>query len=198
MSIMNLTFITLDNLIREFYDYMGMSTKPGKERVELWYQVLKNIKESDIYDAFEYMKANLDGLPRNIPKSIKNAVWQIGRDKEVPKPEFGAYGHCADCNSTGVFKLRLMNPQGKWYEPIQFCSQCDNYKLWVNDPGMRISASELNAVGTRFKPYNVALLNSTDYEGLGDWKKFTSLAGVVSDGMDVNLAKKVLRERGEK
>lgn len=196
MGINNLSFQTLTKLIYEFYDYMGRDKKPGNERVELWFRDLKKLEEKDVFEAFDYMKTTLDSLPHNIPKAIKRAVWEINKEKPIPKPEFGTYGRCDDCNSTGIFKLRIMTPQGRWYEPIRFCSQCDNWKLWVSEPGIRVSAAELEAEGTRFKPYNVCLLNSEDVEGLGDFKKFKSLAGIVSDGMNVNLAKKALNERG--
>lgn len=174
----SLSIHTLSTLVDEFYDYMGRDKKPSKDRIKLWYKKLDMVSETDLYEAFDYMKDTLDSLPFNLPKAIKSAIFEVGRSKPQPESQSpGAYGKCDDCNSTGIFKLRLYNRDGSWHEPITFCGKCDNYKIWVNDPGIRRSAAELSALGILFKPYNRVLLAPGDCGPIGDINKLAAGIG---------------------
>lgn len=180
---LKLTYLTLANLIRDFFDYMGRKETPSKDRIGKWFQKTNTLKETDVIEAFDWMKDNLDSIPHNIPKAIKAAVFEIQKAKPQPKPEIRSYGDCGDCGGTGIFKLRICTPEGQWHEPIRFCSQCENWRNWVNDPGIRVSAAELRAQGILFKPYNKTLRKASEVAGLGSWKRFESLATGVSNVM---------------
>lgn len=145
----------LDKCVCDFYEYMGRDKKPTKERIGLWFQKLKEVKPTDLVEAMSYMKDNLDAMPHNLPKAIKSAILNLEKATPQPeKPQFGAYGKCDDCNGSGCFNVLMFSKSGLRYEPIQFCSRCENWRIWTNDPGNKISAAELIASGFSFKPYN--------------------------------------------
>jgi|FLOH01.1.fsa_nt_gi hypothetical protein len=169
-----ITLVDFGPMIVDFYDYMGRDKKPGNDRIALWFNKIKKYQASDVRDAFEWMKSELDSLPHNIPKAINRGIFETNRSKPQQTIGFKKYGDCEDCNSTGIFKLRMCTPLGSWYEPIIFCSRCDNYKNWTNAPGDRMNKSEIEAMNVRFKPYNKVLTISGDAGekgGINDIKK---------------------------
>lgn len=179
-----LTLVSFANMVNNFFDYMGRDKWPPNNRVAAWYEKLKSQQEGDVIKAFDFMKDNLDSLPHNIPKAVKNAVFIINREKPVSKEiRFSAYGQCQDCSGTGVFSLRLCAPEGYWYEPIKYCGSCENYRLWTNSPGERVTAAELTSLGVMFKPYNKALRKT----------RFRGGSGTIEDvqGVAQDLSKKM-------
>ena len=168
---------TFLNIVNDFFDYMGRDKTPTKSRIASWYEKIKNYSEDEIINAFIFMQDNLDSLPHNLPKAIKNSIFINSREK--PKNnnlKFGSYGKCDGCNGAGAFKLRIYEKDGCWYEPIQYCASCDNYKLWTNSPGDRITAYELKSEGIMFKPYNKVLRNSRWKGGTGNAKDVSLIA----------------------
>lgn len=164
----NLTLVSFANMINGFFEYMGRDKKPPNGRVAAWYEKLKSQHEGDVIKAFDFMKDNLDSLPHNIPKAVKNAVFIINREKPVDQGiKFFAYGSCRDCNGTGAFKLRICAPEGYWHEPIKYCGSCENYRIWTNNPGERITAADLTSLGIMFKPYNKVLRKSPHQANIG-------------------------------
>lgn len=147
----------LYNQICNLYDFMGRDKKPSKERVKLIFEKLYKVRAKDLIEAISYMKDNLDNLPYNMSKAIKAAIFSMKKAEPQPEqPEFGAFGPCSDCNGSGAFNVRVFEG-GAWCDCIKFCSQCENWRVWVNDPRDRVSAAELSATGTIFKPYNRVL-----------------------------------------
>lgn len=176
--------ITFAKLLNNFFDYMGRDKTPPNGRIESWYKKLKNYTEKDIINAFIFMQDNIDALPHNIPKAIKNAIFINNREKPQKKDlYFGSYGKCEECNGTGVFKLRIQHIDGLWYEPISYCGSCDNYQLWTNSPGERITKSELQSSGIMFKPYN-KVLRKTIWKGdTGNAKNVSLIAQKIARKM---------------
>ena len=174
---MKTSFIDFQPLVYDFFEYMGRDKKPSNDRMSLWYSKVKNFEHKDIIEAFDTMKESIDSLPNNIPKAIKTAVFQNSRSKPDEKNEFKQhrFGKCDDCGGTGIFKFRIKIDK-IMYEPVQFCSRCDNYKQWTNSPGERVSKYELDKIGVLYKPYNKCLKYS-DYSGsTGNIKDIESMA----------------------
>lgn len=187
---LNVSYEEFGNLVIEFFEYMGQEKKPSKSRLELWFREIRKIKSTEVSEAFDYLKKNLDGLPRNIPKQIKLAIFEINRSKPQPKPEIKSYGECDDCNGTGIFKARICSPQGIWTEPIYFCSQCENYRNWTNEPGDRMSKAELEAMGIKYKPYNKVLKYSNLSGPAGTPVDFKNIAVKIGENKRLNEGEK--------
>jgi hypothetical protein len=156
-----LQLVTFANMVNDFYDFMGRDKWPPNGRIAAWYEKLKSIQESEVTEAFSWMKDSLDSLPHNIPKAVKSAVFIIRKEKpqeQALKP--GAFGPCHDCNGAGAYKLRVCAPEGYWYEPIAYCASCDNYRIFTNTHGDRVTPAELQAMGVLWKPHNVVLRKS--------------------------------------
>jgi len=150
-------FPEFTNLVDDFYEYMCRDKKPRPDRAQLWYRVIGEFRKDDVEHAFVWMKAHLDSLPYNLPKAIKKAMWASGQQEEAEQKSNGHYGPCDDCNGTGILKLRIKGKVGGWHEPIAFCAACDNWRIWVNDPGDRVFRQNLVEAGIRHKPYNKTL-----------------------------------------
>lgn len=154
MNSQTISPVMLHNQLCDFYEYMGREKKPTKERTKLIFEKLRSVKAKELIEAISYMKDNLDNLPNNMAKAIKTAIFYMERSKPQPeKPEFGAYGKCPGCKGSGAFNVKV-NENGVWCDCIKFCSQCENWRVWVNDPGDMTTAEELAAYGSFFKPYN--------------------------------------------
>lgn len=147
-------------LTRDLFDFFGKNKSPRNSRISIWHDAINKFRESDVRSAFEWMEKSLDNIPNNFPRAISNAIFQSSKgqdeDKNTEYKQHG-YGYCEDCNGTGIFKMRICSKNGLWFEPIQYCSQCDNWKSWTNSPGTRISKSELEAINIPFMPYNKVL-----------------------------------------
>jgi len=189
---MRITLVDFAALVSDFYNYMGRDKKPGNDRISIWYNIIRNTKATDITEAFVLMKDSLDSLPHNIPKAIKASIFQNNRSKpEIQNQKFEAhrYGHCDDCNGTGMFKLRI-NVNRIMLEPIQFCSRCDNYRSWTNSPGQRVSKYELEALNIRFKPYNKTLSYSEYCGPVGSVEDIKNMAIIFGERKRLNEGEK--------
>ncbi len=167
---MKISFEEFRTSVDDFYDYLGRDKKPSNVRLGSWAKKLSSHSGEDIRESFSWMKDNLDNIPYNLPKAIKNAIFMISRSKPTSqsqtfKPHM--YGHCDDCEGTGIFKLLYFDKYNNRSEVIQYCSQCDNWRYWTNSPGQRISKNELIEAGYRFKSYNNCLLKAGDIKPMG-------------------------------
>lgn len=159
---MRIEFNTFGNLVLDFYRFMGREKFPKNETKELWFNKIRAYQETEINEAFEKMKDTLDSIPFNIPKAVKQAVFEVNRAKAAPTNRWKNYGPCEGCNGSGGYRLVIYDRSGTRYTPIQFCSMCDNWLNYANYPGEcgRISSSELTASGLKFKPLNKVLMVS--------------------------------------
>jgi hypothetical protein len=187
MVMYRLQLVTFANMVNDFYDFMGRDKWPPNGRIAAWYEKLKSIQESEVTEAFSWMKDSLDSLPHNIPKAVKAAVLIIRKEKpqeQALKP--GAFGPCHDCNGAGAYKLRVCAPEGYWYEPIAYCASCDNYRIFTNTPGDRVTPAELQAMGVLWKPHNVVLRKSrTIVQGGATDQDFDDIAADLSGQMRI-------------
>ncbi len=183
-----ISFVKFGSSVNDFYDYLQRKIKPTPAIMDLWYQKIKNFTESEVYEAFEYMKDNLDAMPQNLPRAIKKAVFLLNKAKPQRDNGVISRGRCDGCGGIGLFKLRVSTPDGKsWHEPIQYCSQCDNYLNFTNDPRERISKAELEDLGNRFKPYNKVFKNSPNtISGPVTQEEFTHLAKTINKKMNIS------------
>jgi hypothetical protein len=165
------------NLILDLYDYMGREKRPPQARINLWYNKVSKISSEYIKKSFDHMKDNLDSIPHNLPKAIKKAVFEINRSKSAENFKFINYGNCDDCGGIGMYKTRICTPGGQWIEPIYFCSQCENWRNWANDPEPSISKSELKAMNILFKPYNKVFKYVGKYKPKGNIKDVANFVG---------------------
>ena len=177
-------------MIADLYDFMGKDKKPGNDRIALWFNKIRNYQLTDIIGAFDWMKTELDNLPFNIPKAISRGIFEFGRGKQQLRSYDKNYGECEDCNSTGIFKLRMCTPRGSWHEPIIFCSRCNNYLKWTNAPGMRMNKFEIEAMNVKFNPYNKVLIASSDACEKGGIKDIKSMAFNFGENKRLNTGEK--------
>lgn len=177
-----LLFKELGNYVGELYDFFGKDSKPKAGRLELWYQKLKNQNGPEVKQAFDHIKDHSDRLPVNIPKAVREGVRATQGEKTH---EWKDYGECQGCNSTGMYKLRVQGGHGRYYEPIVFCGDCENWRNRTNDPGRLVSKSELVAKRIRHKPYNKCL-SYTDYKSTraGTVKELQELASNATKDME--------------
>jgi len=194
MGMLNISFVEFGQHITDFYEYMGRDKKPQPERMTLWFNQIKKYKSTEVIEAFAWMKDNLDSLPHNVSKQIKNAIFHVNKSKpEEQQPEFknGMFGECEDCNGTGIFKYIYFDNFGNRYEPIIFCSRCNNYKFFTNDPAVpKMSASELSAAGYTYKPYNKCLLTPMDIKPIGKPSDIKNMAAKFGEGKRLNEGEK--------
>ena len=180
-------------LVNNLFDFMSRDKKAKPSRVELWYSKVSNFTAIEIREAFEYMKDNLDSLPHNLPKALKNAIFMMNKSKpsiNAEKFKQHMYGQCDDCNGMGIFKILYYDQFNNRSEPIRYCSQCDNYKYWTNDPGDRMSKTELEAAGYTFKPYNKVLVKSAPSGNTGTEKELKNIAVDFGESKRLNEGKK--------
>ena len=174
---MKVYFNVFSDLINSFYRYMGRDKKPKPETKELWFNKIAGYQEHEIHEAFEKMKDNLDSVPFNIPKAIKQAIFEVNRSKAAQSNIWQDYGTCDGCNGSGGFRLLVYTQRGTPHTPIQYCSDCDNWRNYCNDPGDRISANELKGVGYQFRPLNrVLIVSPVNAVGVGSVDELEQLA----------------------
>lgn len=156
---------------------MGRDKMPKPETKELWFDKIKGYQALEIEESFEKMKGTLDNIPFNLPKALKQAVFEVNRAKAAPTNQWKNYGPCEGCNGSGAFIVLMYSKCGSPYTPIQYCSQCDNWLNYCNSPGMRISANELAGAGYHFKPYNkVLMISPVQATGVGSVEKLKEMA----------------------
>jgi hypothetical protein len=182
---MKISFEGFAQLTNDFYQYMNRTTIPPPDTKRLWFDKISGYQDHEILEAFGKMKDTLDSIPYNIPKAIKAAVFLVNRAKASPVNEWKNYGNCDGCEGSGGFRLLYFDKLGGRSTPIQYCSQCDNWLNYCNDPGDRISATELEASGYTFKPFNkVLIISPKKAEGEGTVKKINDLAKQTVKTMD--------------
>lgn len=177
-----ISFDSFERLTNNFYEYFGREKRPGRRRLEMLLDSLSGYSGDELQEAFSYMKDTLDSVPYNIPKAIKAAIFILNKSKPEVNTTFkaGMYGLCDDCNGMGIFKLLVYDGFKNRSEPIQYCSRCDNWKFWTNEPGDRISKAELEGAGYKFKPYNKCLIKPKDIKPMGtslDVEEMATLLG---------------------
>lgn len=145
-------------LIGVYFQYMGREKRPAPDTKELWFKKIMGYQETEIIEAFEHMKDSLDSIPYNLPKALKRAVVSVNMAKCASSVQWTDYGKCESCDGSGGFSLLVQHKFGAWHSLIQYCSKCDNYLNYCNDPGDRISANDLNGCGYKFKPLNRCLM----------------------------------------
>jgi hypothetical protein len=159
---------------------MGRDKKPKPDTMELWFKKVQGYQETEIIEAFEDMKDTLDSVPFNIPKAIKRAVVAVNMSKCSNKVAWQNYGPCEGCKGSGAFTVLDQDKFGNRYTFMQFCSQCDNWRNYVNDPRERISANELTGAGYIFKPFNKVLrVSPKKAVGAGSVEGINNLANQV-------------------
>lgn len=174
---MRMSFVEFGPLVDSLFDYMNRLSKPSPTIKELWWKKLKKINAQDLRGAIEWMKDNIDNIPYNFPKAVKNAVFQNNRGSGNVHDKWKSRGDCPGCNSSGGFRLLVFDKFGGRSTPIQYCSECDNWMNYCNDPGDRISANELEGFGYKFKPLNkVLIVSPVKADGVGTSKKIKKLA----------------------
>lgn len=174
---MRISFQCFGDQINNFYRYMGRDKKPNPETKDLWFKKIKGYQETEIIDAFDMMKDSLDSIPFNIPKAVKKAVVSVNMSKCTLNLEWKNYGPCDGCCGSGGFRIEFFDKFGNRSTPIQYCSQCDNWRNYCNDPGNRISENELVGAGYKFKPLNkVLILSPKKAIGVGSVDKLKKLA----------------------
>lgn len=173
---MKINFEHFCNLISGYYQYMGRDKRPAPDTKDLWFKKLKGYQETEIVEAFEHMKDSLDSIPYNIPKAIKRAVVAINMAKCASSSQWTDYGECESCNGSGGFTILVFDNNGVGRSLIQYCSKCDNFLNYCNDPSDRISANELSGVGYKFKPLNQCLMVPTKINATGTRDDIKQLA----------------------
>jgi len=167
------SYINFKDEITDFYNYL-QTRSPGNLVLTEWFESLKYLGIHNIRKCIDHMKSNYSGIPKNLPKEIKsihyaNNVKDNTKGDVIKEP-------CPDCNGTGIFKLAMYDKSGVYFEPIKFCSNCNNYKNIVNDPGQRISKKSLEALGIRFKPFNKVLSYPHLTDSNGSIHKYKKIA----------------------
>ena len=194
MGILNVNLVEFGDCVTDFYEYMNRDKKPSNDRISLWFNRIRNYRTTEVFEAFSWMKDNLDSLPYNIPKQLKNAIYQVNKAKPEEQEQLfrnGMFGVCDDCNGTGIFKYVYFDKAGNRYEPIIFCSKCNNHKFFTKDPNsLKMSASELTGAGYKFKPYNRCLIKSTDIKPMGTSFDVKDIAIDFGENKRLNKGKK--------
>lgn len=190
---MIIDYLEFSDLIDTLFDSLQKVVKPLPAIKGRWHSRLNNIDPEEIREAFEYLEQNLDTIPANFSKVLRQTVFR-NRRTDIFSQSKNSFGQCSDCNATGIFKVRENTEFGYPVERIYFCSQCDNYKSWTNQPGKRVSKKELEDKGVLFKPYDKVLKNSSPAGDSGTVSDIKKLATDFSDSHKIDKLYKYAKQ----
>ena len=186
-----LTSDKFNELVIDFYEYMDLSGRPGAPTLDKWFVKLQKCLESDVILAFEKMKDTENMKPKNLPKAVKAALCLVWADQGKLTKEWVDYGHCADCNGSGFFRIRYFcKGQNSFAVGIMYCNSCDNYLNYAAESAPRTSAYFLKNLNAMFKPGWAALREGPQAKGAGTVSKIKTLA----KNLDNNPAAPKLKE----
>ena len=117
-----------DELITDFFHFMGRDKAPSRQKIRVWYYALKHLSYRQLKNAIDEIQNTTDFFPNNFPKAVKDIT---SRKTGGPITEVGApysFGECEDCEGVGIFEILVDYGEKNYYSELCFCSKCENWK----------------------------------------------------------------------
>jgi len=124
----------------EVYQYFRYTTMPDSETIRSWHDKIKFVPIIALPWIIDRIQ-EMDSLPRNIPKLIKELWFQYRR--ENPEKAVQDIQDCGGCGSQGFFLVERLN--NMYYPPMKtsmmvLCSECGNWRRHFGDNMLKLCA----------------------------------------------------------
>lgn len=119
-------FMQFRQLIEGIKKYFGLQIKTDQQQLTDWFEECKHV----LPESIPYIKQqihDMDGLPRNLPKTIKDCyrVWKNAHEGKIAVE----LQPCQFCQGSGIMLIKKRDPALNMnYQYATRCGECENWK----------------------------------------------------------------------